>query len=912
MNRWNDVPRSRLVPTTPALIVFLAGIVFSTPPSAAETEGFFGRVGVGDITIGVELEGGDRSPAAYGILDGLASVTDGMAVSSPGTGYAVSFSGGRVITTDLEGATEVHAADLDGDGDADVLSASTLDHTIAWYENLGGGAFSKRRVITRDAVGASDVHAADLDGDGDADVLSASGDDDTIAWHENRGGGAFSKRRVITRDVDEPYAVYAADLDGDGDADVLSASGEDDTIAWYENRGGGAFSKPRVITRDANRAYAVYAADLDGDGDADVLSGSTWDDTVAWHENRGGGAFSKPRVITRDADGPVAVHAADLDGDGDADVLSASTWDNTVAWHENHGDGAFSKRRVITRDAVNAGSVYPADLDGDGDLDVLSASLGDDTIAWHENRGDGAFSEARVITRDADEATAVYAADLDGDGDADVLSASYADGKIAWYENLNPVVEPRPVEATVAEASRAPDATTGEIARALAEWLEQGFESAGMRLELAGPLRTEEDGSDSAAVRFPGARLVGRDGGGGFALGDLDLRVTAEDTTEYRFELALPATVEMFTRHGRPDGRMTVDESGFSGRWRSDLAGATALDVAVSGLRIFSERDRQPFEIESLEVATNVDQDSAGLWDGGFTMNLSTFSITPGLRNEGLRLGGLDLTVGVEDFALESLSSIPGADVATEGSSELEALQVVLAQAAQGGLGRVEIGIALRDLLGLDGGEVTLGLGAMDAHVVLEGREALGDLVIGIEAAEPRLNEAIAGGLVEELIPRKAIAEIALVRFPLRRIAEKFGELATSSGTRAARRALEQVVMAETTEAGTAIEIRDIHIVSPSLAFRAGGVVEIDARSPMGATGHLNARLRRFGKAIEWAAMQGRIDFVSFLVFLKGLGEPLDREDGEVPSYSYALKAARDGTVTVNDVPLAQLLDTLR
>jgi len=91
-------------------------------------------------------------------------------------------------------------------------------------------------VITTAANGAWSVHATDLDGDGDADVLSASSVDDKIAWYENLGGGTFGAQQVITTAGDRPLSVYATDLDGDGDADVLSASFLDDKIAWYENR----------------------------------------------------------------------------------------------------------------------------------------------------------------------------------------------------------------------------------------------------------------------------------------------------------------------------------------------------------------------------------------------------------------------------------------------------------------------------------------------------------------------------------------------------------------------------------------------------------------------------------------------------------------------------------------------------
>ncbi len=388
--------------------------------------------------------------------DGLGNAAEALAGTDPndpdsdddglldgaelGTG---AFGAQQVITTLADAALSVFAADLDGDGDADALSASYNDDEIAWYENVDGqGSFGPQQVITTLADGAQSVFAADVDGDGDLDVLSAAFEGDRVAWYENTDGqGSFGPEQVITALADGAQSVFAADLDGDGDTDVLSASGYDNKVAWYENTDGqGSFGPQLVISTLASYAYSVTAADVDGDGDLDVLAASFDDDTLAWYENTDGqGSFGSAQVISALADGPVSVTAADLDGDGDTDVLSASYLDNTLAWYENtDGQGSFGPQQVISTLAALARSVFAADVDGDGDTDVVSASAADDEIAWYENTdGQGSFGPQQLISTLANSAQSVFVADVDGDGDTDVLSASSEDDKIAWYEQSN-------------------------------------------------------------------------------------------------------------------------------------------------------------------------------------------------------------------------------------------------------------------------------------------------------------------------------------------------------------------------------------------------------------------------------------------------------------------------------------------
>ena len=347
----------------------------------------------------------------------------------------------RIISSQSLGANFVRAGDLDGDGDIDIVSASPNDSKIAWYRNQDGfGTFEGEEIISLDVARVNSIHIADLDSDGDLDILSASRDDNAIGWHENVGNGTFNSRSIISTDLFVAMAAYTADIDGDGDLDVISASRDDDKIAWYEHLdGAGNFGPQQVISTATLRAYAVFAADIDGDGDQDVLSASELDDKIAWYENMdGNGTFSTQYVISTNANSAHDVVAADLDGDGDFDVVSASAADDKIAWYENiDGAGTFSVERVLTTDALFAHSVSVADVDGDGDLDILSASINDSKLSWYPNLdGRGSFGGQQIISTSGSGATSIVAANLDGDEDLDIISSSMFDNKIAWYESF--------------------------------------------------------------------------------------------------------------------------------------------------------------------------------------------------------------------------------------------------------------------------------------------------------------------------------------------------------------------------------------------------------------------------------------------------------------------------------------------
>ncbi len=339
----------------------------------------------------------------------------------------------------------VYPADLDGDGDLDAISASSIDNKIAWYENLDGqGTFGIQNIIVVNINGAGFVRAADVDGDGDMDVLSTSRDDYNIAWHENLDGqGSFGPPQVISSGMAIGLSLCPIDIDGDGDMDIVSSTGGDSQIVWHENLDGqGNFGTQQLITLNADHPSSIYAVDVDGDGDNDVLAAALEGDMITWYENTDGlGTFGPQQIISDETDYATSVYASDLDGDGDMDVLSASSADDKAAWYENlDGQGNFGAQKIISTNANYNRSVFSEDVDGDGDMDVLSISNDPNYITWFENLdGQGNFGDQQIVTSNVIYPTSVYAADMDGDGDMDVLSTSGGDDKIAWYENLGPL-----------------------------------------------------------------------------------------------------------------------------------------------------------------------------------------------------------------------------------------------------------------------------------------------------------------------------------------------------------------------------------------------------------------------------------------------------------------------------------------
>ncbi|MEL7124121.1 MAG: FG-GAP-like repeat-containing protein, partial [Bacteroidota bacterium] len=323
------------------------------------------------------------------------------------------------------------------DGDQDIAGVSINDRKIAWYINDGFGHFSGEQVIDILPSLALEIDVADLDNDGNVDVLSSFGG--KIIWYRNDGRGNFTKQPLIEgfdRNIDH---IELQDIDGDGHLDILAAAWLSDELRWFENDEMGGFSQRITLDTNVRRINSLVATDFDGDQDLDILAlvltpQTTLSDSVFFYENDGSGVFSKSTVVVARMD---KIFVADLDGDTQMDIISIGIFGNDIFWHQNMGGTMFADPVRLNPDLDGLPEAILTDVNKDGFIDIIAYSRDlFNGIVWYENDGSGVFSAANIISTKVDEVQSFFLEDIDGDNELDLLSGSNKDNKIAWYRSL--------------------------------------------------------------------------------------------------------------------------------------------------------------------------------------------------------------------------------------------------------------------------------------------------------------------------------------------------------------------------------------------------------------------------------------------------------------------------------------------
>ncbi len=367
----------------------------------------------------------------------------------------------HIVDGDFNEARSVCSADIDGDGDMDVLAAAGEADDITWWENVDGSGTSWiEHTVDGEFDGAYSVYSADINGDGDMDVLGAARFANDITWWENVDGtGTSWTEHVVDGFFDWAWSVYSADINGDGYMDVLGAAWLADDITWWENVDGSGNSWiEHTVDGDFNAAISVYSADVNGDGDMDVLGAANFANDITWWENVDGTGTSWTEHAVEGAfNEAISVFSADINGDGYMDILGAAenASDNIVWWENVDGSGTSWIAHCVSWQFNSAKAVYSADVDGDGYMDVLGAGISHGVVWWENDDGSGTSWTWHTLLEPGSPYS-VYSSDIDGDGCLDILGAFEASDDVFWWD-ITTFLPEGALESSVLDVQESPD-----------------------------------------------------------------------------------------------------------------------------------------------------------------------------------------------------------------------------------------------------------------------------------------------------------------------------------------------------------------------------------------------------------------------------------------------------------------------
>lgn len=342
-----------------------------------------------------------------------------LADFAPAASYAVNGS-----------ASLMFAADLDGNGKNDIITANCSSDDLSILMNTGNGTFAPAVSYPTGDCSRS-VHAADFDGDGDKDLATANYSSSTISILFNTGNGTFGAPTTYTAGLNT-YSISADDFDGDGDNDVVVTNYTSDSVSVLFNNGSGIFSAA-VNYPVGDGPRFIQAVDLDGDNDSDLAVANFNSDNVSILFNAGDGTFGAA-VNTATGDGANGLFAADLDGDSDRDLAVVNFFTDSISVLLNAGNGSFGAP-VSTMVGDGPNVIYASDLDGDGDNDLAIAESNSDTVSVLYNVGNSTFG-TRTSYATGDFPGAIVASNLDEDGDTDIAVANNLSRTVSVYINI--------------------------------------------------------------------------------------------------------------------------------------------------------------------------------------------------------------------------------------------------------------------------------------------------------------------------------------------------------------------------------------------------------------------------------------------------------------------------------------------
>ncbi len=321
--------------------------------------------------------------------------------------------------------SSVAAGDIDGDGDYELIIASEYDNTMYAYHVQSGKIVDGNWPAVvggwAGSISAGPV-LADLDGDGDSEILIAlsaeSSESDGLYAFQGDGNPLWQRRYTS----EGPISV--ADFDSDGDVEIALSGYGPGLSRFYtfilDHQG------QSVARWKGGSPKGTAIADLDGDGRPELVF-CTEEEVMAVRAN---GSTVWKKKLSDPLDAPGSLSVGDVDGDGRSEVYVATYIAEADGFAFTRLYGLDSSGRELD----NAG--FPkivlgspaecvpliADIDGDAQKELLFAPAGEPMMAWEP---DGTMTPGFPLLNlmAVGEITPTLA-DLDQDGDLELMTVA--------------------------------------------------------------------------------------------------------------------------------------------------------------------------------------------------------------------------------------------------------------------------------------------------------------------------------------------------------------------------------------------------------------------------------------------------------------------------------------------------------
>jgi hypothetical protein len=264
-------------------------------------------------------------------------------------------------------ADGIVAADVNGDGNLDLVFSLPNDHDIAVALGNGDGTFQQLTQVSIPlTTTVSQIAIGDFNRDGFPDLVYASSNGLCILL--GNGNGSFQPAGCVDIQPGGFNSVTVGDFNGDGNLDVALAS-YGDVVAVVLGNGDGTFQAAQTYNTGST-SVSVTTSDLNGDGKLDlVVVNEDGPNSVSVLLGNGDGSFRNPSSFAT-ATFPDAVAISDMNGDGILDLVVTSGGFNatSVSILLGNGDGTFQNH--VDYDGSIAGALAIGDFNNDGRPDV--------------------------------------------------------------------------------------------------------------------------------------------------------------------------------------------------------------------------------------------------------------------------------------------------------------------------------------------------------------------------------------------------------------------------------------------------------------------------------------------------------------------------------------------------------------